>query len=176
MVEINWCLFVEFRNPNNLTWGDMCTVAELKVKPALTQLLVGFKSPLPFLEGPRWFLCLCLLDFRCLHLRLNILPHRRTDGINPSVKSNSSQLMISHSIMKMKRRLEFIALSFVNDSREQAIFYRCVCLLMWIVLAFTLRPSCSKIFLGLNVNSNLVTRDSVEIVTEISRLLCNISI
>ena len=28
--------------------------------------------------------------------------------------------MISHSIMKMKRRLEFIALSFVNDSREQA--------------------------------------------------------
>ena len=30
MVEINWCLFVEFRNPNNLTWGDMCTVAELK--------------------------------------------------------------------------------------------------------------------------------------------------
>ena len=154
-------------------YGYSCWI--LKLKPALTQLLVGFKSPLPFLEGPRRFLCLCLLGlFLCGHLfDLNGFLH---DTKNPSVKSNSSQLMISHSIMKMKRRLEFIALSFVNESREQAIFYRCVCLLRWIVLAFTFRPSCSKTFLGLNANSNLVTRDSVEIVTEISCLLCNIYI
>lgn len=95
------------------------------------QLLVGFKSPLPFLEEPRRCFFRCLLVRRHL-LDLNGFLH---DNTNPSVKSNSSQLMISHSIMKMKRRLEFIALSFVNDSREQSIFYRCVCLLMWIVFS-----------------------------------------
>lgn len=111
--------------------GVICVqLLKWKVKPALTQLLVGFKSPLPFLEEPRRCFFRCLLVRR--HLDLNGFLH---DITNPSVKSNSSQLMISHSIMKMKRRLEFIALSFVNDSREQAIFYRCVCLLMWIVFS-----------------------------------------